>query len=225
MITAQVASIPDREQLLEQTVKSLLPQVDKLNIMLNYSYTPGFLRNLSLEIAPEKLNWWYFDNSKGDAAKFYGLKDVKGYIFTCDDDLVYPPDYVETMINELKKHENKVILTHHGRIMNEKPVFSSYSDRKAAFHWRDRQLESIQLDIGGTGVMAWHSDAFFPDIDRINIKNMADIWVAKFAKEQGVKIMLCPHKEDYLKYLHTKNTIWDEHYPNPGVQTDLYNSF
>lgn len=222
MVTAQIASIPDRERLLEKTINSLLPQVDILNIMLNnYPYIPSFCFK-------DKVNAACFDNSKGDAAKFHALESVQGYIFTCDDDLVYPHNYVERMVNELKKHENKVILTCHGRIMNDKPVHSSYTDRIAAFHWRDEQLKSVQLDIGGTGVMAWHSDAFFPDIDDIKIKNMADIWIAKFAKEQGVKIMLCPHKEDWIQYLHPERiapTIWDEHYLKPEAQTKLYNSF
>ena len=219
MVTAQLASIPDRVDLLEKTVNSLLPQVDSLNIMLNnYANTPHFCHNL-------KIKFCHLDNFKGDAAKFHGLKGVEGYIFTCDDDLVYPPDYVILTIKELKRHENRVILSHHGRQMRPKPVNNSYTDRIAAYHWNVGQPKCVELDIGGTGVMAWHSDTFFPDIDRITIKNMADIWIHGFAKEQGVKIMLCPHPDDWIQYLHPKNTIWDEHYSNPGQQTDLYNSF
>ena len=219
MVTAQIASIPDRVDLLEKVVNSLLSQVDNLNIMLNnYVNTPHFCHNL-------KIKFCHLDNQKGDAAKFHGLRYVKGYIFTCDDDLLYPENYVETMIKRLELHENKVILTNHGRIMNDKPVHNSYTDRKAAFHClKDADYEGV-LDIGGTGVMAWHSSAFFLDIDRITIKNMADIWVAKFAKEQGVKIMLNPHSEGWIKYLNPQHTIWDDHFPNPKVQTDLYNSF
>lgn len=219
MVTAQIASIPDRERLLKKVVDSLLPQVDQLNIMLNnYPKTPSFCNK-------PKVNHYHLDNSKGDAAKFYGLKNIEGYIFTCDDDLIYPPDYVELTIKELKKHGNRVILSHHGRQMPPKPVNNSYTDRIAAFHWNVGQLHCVELDIGGTGVMAWHSDMFLPDMDEITIKNMADIWVAKFSKEQGVKIMLCPHPDDWIQYLHPENTIWDEHYSNPGRQTDLYNSF
>ena len=219
MVTAQIASIPDRVDLLEKTVNSLLPQVDNLNIMLNnYVNTPHFCHNL-------KIKFCHLDNQKGDAAKFHGLRYVKGYIFTCDDDLLYPENYVETMIKRLELHENKVILTNHGRIMHEKPVSNSYTDRKAAFHCLKTENYDGELSIGGTGVMAWHSSAFFLDIDRITIKNMADIWVAKFAKEQGVKIMLNPHSEGWIKYLNPQHTIWDDHFPNPKVQTDLYNSF
>ena len=219
MVTAQIASIPDRERLLEQTVNSLLPQVDQLNIMLNnYPKTPAFC-------SKPKIKVYHLDNSKGDGAKFYGLKNISGYIFTCDDDLLYPPDYVETMVKTLKKWNYSVILSCHGRIMHEKPVTNSYTDRKQAFHCLKTENYAGLIDIGGTGVMAWDSRAFMPNIDRITKKNMADIWICKFAQEQGIQIALQPHLEEWIKYLHPHHTIWDDHYPHPEAQTNLYNSF
>lgn len=219
MVTVQIASIPDREKLLQKTIASLIDQVDQVNIMLNnYLYTPNFCYHAKIKV-------YHLDNSKGDAAKFYGLKNISGYIFTCDDDLLYPKDYVKTMIFKLEEWKNEVILTNHGRIMNEKPVRNSYTDRKQAFHCLKDVFSEVILHIGGTGVMAWHSEAFFPDIDAIDQKNMGDIWVAKFAHEQGVKIVLNSHIEGWIQYLHPSHTIWDEHFEHPEAQTDLYNSF
>jgi len=218
MVTAQLATIPEREELVKRTIDSLYPQVDKLNVMLN-----GWDHKPMME--DDELKFIHLNNSKGDAAKFHGLKKVKGYIFSCDDDLLYPRDYVRVMINKLQEHDNQVILTNHGRIMNPKPVSNSYTDRQAAFRCLGNVYEEHYLDIGGSGVMAWHSDYFFPDVDKVLIKNMADIWIAKFASEQGCKILLNPHKEGWIKYLHPKWTIWDDHFPNPQEQTDLYNSF
>jgi hypothetical protein len=219
MVTAQIATIPDRVTLLKITVESLIDQVDQLNIMLNgHQQVPSFLNH-------PKITYHFLDNSKGDAAKFYGLKNVKGYIFTCDDDLKYPGYYVQTMAFKLLQYDNQIILTNHGRIMNPKPVSNSYTDRKAAFHCLKEETQEVFLSIGGTGAMAWHSDYFFPDVDKITKKNMADIWVAKFAHEQGCKILLNPHRAEWIQYLHPQHTIWDDHFPNPQDQTDLYNSF
>ena len=148
MITAQIASIPDREGLLKKTMESLISQVDQLNIMLNcYDRTPSFCYK-------PKVQFYHLDNEKGDAAKFYGLKNIGGYIFTCDDDLAYPPDYVETMTKKLHEYNDKVILTNHGRIMMEKPVTNSYTSRKKAFHCLKEETLETFIDIGGTGAMA-----------------------------------------------------------------------
>ena len=219
MVTAQIATIPDRVDMLKVTVESLLPQVDQLNIMLNgHERVPSFCNR-------PKVSYYNRHNIKGDAEKFYGLRNIEGYIFTCDDDFAYPPDYVETMTKKLYEYNNAVIVTCHGRIMMEKPVTNSYTSRKMAFHCLKEETLETFLDIGGTGAMAWHSSAFFPDYNSINKANMADIWVAKFAHEQNVKIVHNPHREFWIKYLNPTWTIWDRHFPNPKEQTDLYNSF
>lgn len=224
--TAQIASIPDREEMLEKVVRSLRNQVNHVNVMLNgYDHTPFYLHKSGITVR-------HFDNSKGDAVKFYGLGNVRGYIFTCDDDLLYPEDYADVMIAKLKEHNNRVILTNHGRIMEDKPVSNSYTDRRGGIRNPDSKFHCLldapreaYLDIGGTGVMAWHSDYFFPDYEKITKKNMADIWVHGFAREQECKILHNPHREGWIQYLHPKHTIWDDHFENPQAQTDLYNSF
>ena len=109
--------------------------------------------------------------------------------------------------------------------MHPKPVTNAYSDRRLSFHCLDEVIYDGIVDIGGSGVMAWHSDFFFPDYEKITKKNMADIWVAKFAKEQGIKIIMNPHRSGWIHYLQPDNTIWDQTYEHPEEITELYNSF
>ena len=48
MITVQLASVPEREAMLEKTIKSLRPQVDKIWVGLNkYQHRPKFLREVN----------------------------------------------------------------------------------------------------------------------------------------------------------------------------------
>jgi len=216
---AQIASIPERAQMLKKTVESLYPQVDELNVMLNnYSYIPPWLEK-------ENINVVELDNSKGDGAKFYGLENKEGFIFTCDDDLIYPTDYVHEMTMKLYDYKISAILTNHGRVMNDKPVTSIYMDRKATYHCLETVTDEVHLDIGGTGVMAFHTRYFRPDYNKILIKNMADVWIAKFAHEQGCKIVMNPHHKDWLTYQHPDWTIWDEEIREHSFQTEIYNSF
>src|ERR1035437_5903791 len=75
-ITAQIASLPARVEMLKQTVASLRPQVHKIFVALNgYDFTPEFLK---------EGEYIHLDNSTGDAAKFYGVENLNGYIFLCD---------------------------------------------------------------------------------------------------------------------------------------------
>jgi hypothetical protein len=219
MITAQIASIRERARMLENTIQSLYVQVDHINVMLNnYPFTPSFLKDYP------GVTVYHLDNLKGDAAKFYKIPE--GIIFLCDDDLIYPTDYVAQMVWKLDEYAGKAIITNHGRIMNPKPVKNAYTDRKDKFHCLEEVLDEKEIDIGGTGVMAFCTSYFKPDYESVTIPNMADIWVAKWAKEQGCKIIINPHYAGWIEYQYPDGeTIWDQHYFNPEQITDFYNSF
>jgi len=49
--------------------------------------------------------------------------------------------------------------------------------------------------------MAWRSDLFRPLKDYFKRANMADIWLAKFAKENNIPIVCIAHEEGWLKYI------------------------
>lgn len=218
MITVQIASIRERAKMLEKSIQSLYMQADRINVMLNnYPFSPIFLEDY------ENLTVYHLDNSKGDAAKFYKMPE--GIVFLCDDDLIYPTDYIVNMLWKLDEYAGKAIITNHGRIMNPKPVKNAYSDRVERFHCLEEVLDEKEIDIGGTGVMCFHTNYFKCDYDKVTIPNMADIWVAKWAKEQGCRIIINPHPEGWITYQDPEWTIWEEHYNNPELITDFYNSF
>lgn len=197
-ITAQIASIPDRVHMLKQTVESLRPQVDRIFVALNsYPDTPDFL---------QPGEYIHLDNSTGDAAKFYNIENVRGYFFMCDDDLIYPPGYVQYMITNL--HKYNAITTLHGKVY-PRPVtaFRSFTTNiQCLAEWS----EDTQVDVPGTGVSCLHTDMINLRYSDFRIKNMADIWLAQFAYRQKVKIMALAHSAGYLKYLQPIETIFKE---------------
>jgi hypothetical protein len=195
MITVQIASIPDREESLRLTVNSLRSQVNNILVGLNgYDHIPDFLNNGE---------YVCLDNSRGDAAKFYDVEYLNGYVFTCDDDLVYPAGYVNYM--KRKVDEYKCIVTLHGK--HFLPNFSEFW-HCAVYPCLKELVTDVQVHVGGTGVMAFHTDYVKVKYSDFELPNMADIWMAKVAHEQGVRIMCIAHPEHYLKYIKPKTTLW-----------------
>lgn len=219
MKTVQIASIPDRERMLKKTILSLINQVDKIRVMLNgYPYIPDWLDGLA---GSYKIEYYQLDNSLGDAAKFYpGYSD--GYVFTCDDDLIYPPDYIETTVDAIDK--NNCIISLHGRVMRPRPIRDSYKDKKKWYHCLETVTGYHFVDIAGTGVMGFHTKYFIPTITKMIYPNMADIWVAKQAAEQNKTLMVMPHRQGWLEYQNPSNTIWDNRASNVKLQTAVYNT-
>ena len=212
---ACIASIPEREYMLAKTVASLRKQVDQVFVSLNgYDHIPDFLQDCTYEI---------LDNSKGDGAKFYFVEYLNGYIFTCDDDLIYPPDYVDYMIKGIEKYP-KCAVTLHGRDY-DRPVIN-FGLLKAGYPCLGDVAEDKQVDVGGDGVMCWHTDYLKVKFSDFLQKNMSQLYFAKLCYEQNVPIVVLKHQKGYLNYMNPEWTIWEESYKEQfAKQTELLKSF
>ena len=176
-----MATLPERSEIRRKAVDSLLPQVDSVTIRAG-------------------------DNNLGDANKFYGCEYFEGYVFICDDDLIYSPGYVDFMIGQIEKHGRKAVISLHGRIFNKFPITSYTRDFERIFCLRGNDKER-QVHIVGTGVLAFHSDAINLSIDYFESKNMADIWFSIACDKQGVKRIVPAFEKGLVKHLNPKNTI------------------
>jgi len=226
-VYACLTTLPERTQALEQTVNSLLPQVDKVFIFLhgyNPVDLPVFLEdNPKIELAYD-IEW----EDKGDIDKFHFVKEKKldGYILICDDDLIYPPNYTDVMTKTVDQCQGKALVTAHGSIMFPLPIANYYTDRYV-FPCLGEVGELTQVHIGGTGVMAYHSTLGF-DLDFTNkLINMADIHVGIWAKEKEIPIMVVPHEAGWIKhseYVEQKDTISGKTFHNTYEQVMAINS-
>jgi len=217
MITVQIATLPERESHLSLTVASLIGQVDSMFVALNgHKEVPSFL------LDNPKISYLLMDNSLGDGAKFYGTDKLDGYIFTCDDDLIYPQGYVEHMIQGLKRHGG--IVTALGKRYDKLPVESFGKGFTRLYSCLNRVHNDVQVHVGGTGVMAWHSDTIKINPHDFSRKNMADIWVSKLAYEQNIKITVLSHPRGYVIYNAFPWRIWAKD-RDDAYQTEILNSF
>lgn len=133
-----------------------------------------------------------------DNGKFYFLSklDKPVYYFTCDDDLEYPPTYINDMVEAIER--TKTIVTHHGRILMG-PNRNYYRGHQA-FRCLNDVNEELVIDVPGTGVTAFSTEYFNP----INLwaapqKKMSDIVFGYQAAIENKTITLLKHKAGYIK--------------------------
>lgn len=199
-----IASLPDRADCLFDTVKSLYDQVDKIIIGLNnYNEVPDFLKM-------KKVECYLLDNSLGDAAKFYKIDDYKNhYYFACDDDLIYPDNFCETLISKSKKY-NSIVGVHGAKI--SRPVNSYYRDRKV-YHTFDYLPQDVEVDVVGTGCCLIDTSILDLKLSDFKVPNMADIWLADTIKKQKLKSYVIQRGPNWIKYhpkMKGKWTIFDD---------------
>ena len=199
-----IASLPERKECLEETVFSLYDQIDKIVIGLNnYDDVPYFLHM-------KKIECYLLDNSLGDAAKFYKIDEyTNDYYFACDDDIIYPNNYCETLIEKCNKYKSVVGL-HGVNIIT--PVKSYYKNRQV-FHGFSELKNDVEVDLVATSSCLIDTSILKIKLDNFPIPNMADIWLGDLCKKQSIKSYSIQRKDKWIKYsgkMSDKWTIYDD---------------
>jgi hypothetical protein len=186
-----MATIPGREQACLDALESLIDQVDEIHLALNqHPVVPDWV--------PAGVHAVLTDG--GDEEKFRSCSALEPdvFFFSCDDDLVYPPDYVARTLARSRDGQRE-ILAYHGRILVT-PVTRFYlSGRK--FHWFHAVPEDACVHVGGTGVMAFLIDHFRPTPEMFprDYPLMADVHVAVAAQRQRIPIRALRHPAAWIK--------------------------
>lgn len=183
-VVAGMATMPGREKSSRLAYMSLKDQVDDL-----WVYDNGVFEDLT------------------DNGKFFFLKDYDEpiYYFSCDDDIIYPPDYVNRTLQAIDKYN--CIVTYHGRIL--RGLDRRYYSEHSALSCLHSFMQNIELDVAGTGVCAFRTDYFNPtEIWNSPDKKMSDLVFSLEAAKQGKKIMHIGHKAKWIQEINNEQTIY-----------------
>jgi hypothetical protein len=152
-------------------------------------------------IPPDDIVLW--DNSKNrdltDNGKFYVIekyKNVPCTILLCDDDLIYPKDYIAKCIKELDRHQ--CLISFHGRKLLG--TGRNYYRQHKAFACLNNYPQTIEIDVPGTGVTAFNNSYFNPhQLHEATDKRMSDLVFALEAAKFGKKIMHIGHTGNWIQ--------------------------
>ena len=189
-----IASIPERADSLRRTLASIAPQTDQVFLSLNdYTEPPQWLRDFpNVQATLRRLNG-------GDAEKFAAVDDWDGYVVTIDDDLLYPPDYVEALLDGLARHGGDKIVGFHGG-----KTLGFNGAALAATHKQIRCLGDLRVDdpdvnVLGTGALAYDASKVPVWRELFQSANMADVYLACHARTLGIPMVALAHKKGWLQ--------------------------
>ena len=220
-IICGMATVKGREEAFKDAVLSIIDQVDKLIIYQNgYKEIFDFLNNPKIEVYSSLET----GIDMGDAGKYYKLSEYNNhYYFSIDDDLIYPANYVSNMLDNLKKYNDEIIVTHHGRVLRN-DAKSYYKDAKIKYKCLDVVTNDDFVQFGGTGVMAFHTKLVKINFEYFRAPNMADIWVGLYARENNIPILVLSHSAGWIKHsdkFNLNDTIYAKHVNNSIIQDSL----
>jgi hypothetical protein len=193
-VLAGVASVPGRERSLARTVASLASQVDRIAVSLNgHEEIPEFLGGYPHASVVIR------DGGGGDGEKFAAVDDWDGLVVTCDDDLLYPADYVSRIEAGLDRYGPGVMVGFHGG-----RTLGWNGAHKAASHRSIRCLgelatDDVDVNVLGTGTLGFRPAEVPVWRDVFRTANMADVHLACHAQRFGIPMVALAHREGWLR--------------------------
>lgn len=205
-VVANICTIPERAPLLKQTLASITPQVDQINIYLDrYDSAPEFIKSCH----PNVKIYFHSDYPElRDNGKFIALAGITEpcYYFTIDDDIIYPPDYVERLILSIENYSQQAVVGLHGVLLPEHPTgyFTSY--RKVYSFNRELEADTLVNNLG-TGTVAFHTNLLRGlNVTYFKKPGMADLYFSVFCKKQHIPMVAIARPNEWLRELPSPNT-------------------
>ncbi|MEM9453154.1 MAG: glycosyltransferase family A protein [Myxococcota bacterium] len=193
-VVVSIATFPERRESLAQTLESIYPWVDRINLCLNeYESTPSSL-------VDDKIHVHIGGPDRGDAGKFLWSNAIEGYHFTCDDDIIYSRQYFEVLLTSIERYEREAIVGLHGSMLRrvDAPDFYSPQDRET-ITFRQRLVADRRVDFLGTGLMAYHTQHIHISPDAFPTMNMADVFLGIFASDHDIPLIQCASREPVVR--------------------------
>lgn len=197
-VVASLCSIPERSDVLRQTLASLAPQVDELHLYLDrYDAVPDFVRDCHPKLTVRRSH-----DLPGlrDNGKFIPLLDRPDdcYFFTADDDIEYPPDYVNAMVKKIEHYGRLAVVGVHGVLIPEHPTGYFSSFRRVHLFTRELEQDRLVNNLG-TGTVAFHSGRLKGlDYRHFTQSGMVDLYLAAFCKARGIPMVAIERPANWL---------------------------
>lgn len=177
-----MASIPTRARDLEQVLARIVPQVERLYLFLHgYDAIPAVARHSRIVpvLAPA-------DTPFRASGKFHGLlQQTAPCLYFCfDDDILYPPDYVERMAAAVCRYGGRAFVGVHGTDYPE-PGTSYARDRRTRPFPKRLRTDRV-VDELGFGTVAFASGLMNIDPRRWPHGDMEDLMLAIDAERNGI---------------------------------------
>jgi len=207
-INVFMATYPGGFRTVGKAIKKLLKQsltINNIILHVNGNLSPP---NLPTD---KRLTVIQSDKNLADNGKFRHMSQYSGYFLTVDDDINYPHDYVEKMIEYVDEFNRKAMVGFHAADLPFGPPttrWSHYKEMRRTHIFGSNQSTFTPINVIGTGTLAFHSDIGIPDWKKMDTLKMVDLHVAVWANQNNIGMYTCPRKKGWMKEF---ENIGDDH--------------
>jgi hypothetical protein len=218
-----MATFPGRAGVVEQAVASMADQVDRMNLVLNeYSEIPEWTRKYA------SLNPIIPEVDTKDTGKYLVPVADSDWLFTVDDDILYPPDYVQKSMESAQRLKPPgVIAGYHGTVYRKPRYLPSNRQirkllgldpnyivtRVNRFFFFNRLDRDHLVDELGSGTSFSLGQDVPPFSEVKTAQRFIDVRFARWAHQTGRKMVCLAHPEHWMQSISVPE------------ETSIYSSF
>lgn len=212
MRVGAIATYPGRAEVLEPTVRSIAPQLDRLSIVFNeYAAVPDWvadLPNVEPVLPPSDTK---------DTGKYFVPAPAGSWLFTLDDDIAYPPDYVARTLAgwhcaAARLGTERVMVGYLGWNFRKARLFPSrwmrriirYNPNYIARSWNTVDFRcplerAMIVEALGTGVALMRAEDAPAFADVRDAQKFTDVRLGLWCHRHGIVQVCLPRPEGYLR--------------------------
>jgi len=137
----------------------------------------------------------------GDTGKFLPLSSLSEacYYFVADEGIVYPPDYVASMIRRIEHYDRQVVIGVQGVLVPDHPE-GYFSDYRKVFSLKNGLERDALVNNLGTGTVGFYSGLLQGlDLSHFHKPGMTDLFLSLYCKERLIPMVAIARPENWLQ--------------------------
>ena len=193
---AAIATLASRTETFRKVLTTIHAQVEHVFVYLDgYEAPPAFLNDFD-RVTVQRADAF------GDlhaSSRFLCLQNLASpaVVALVDDDIIYPEDYVQRLVEVLQQVGGRAVVGVHGRIFM--PPHRSYVRDAMSFHFANALAKPCQVHELGMGTSAFVSSFLDVDPRRWDRCDMNDITIAIEAQRRGLPRVAVARAMGWLK--------------------------
>ncbi len=215
-----IATMPSRLKTFAQVLPVVARQVDRLFVFLDgFETDPSFIKAHSNVTVVRSQDTGDYHSS----GRFLCLQylDQPAVVFSLDDDIHYPSNYVLRLVAALERFEGKAVVGVHGTLFL--PPFTNYVSDRKCFHFQTGLLRFRRCDELGAGTTAFCTDTLNFDMKAWPTFRSDDGYLALEAKQRNMALWCVPRWRGWLRQIPDPQafSIWGQTLRDPCEKTAL----
>ncbi len=197
-----MTTIKNRFHNLEHIVPVMCDNADKVFIKVcgttEYPDVLDKYSNIVLEVTEDRL---------GSEQKFHGFKKIEedGYMFTCDDDILYTPEYFKTMKDTIDRYDKKCGVSLHAGRINFERLEKNYWKHRGMFSMYHPLAKDQMCNIICSVTASYHTSTFKIFPEQCNHSQMDDVFATVELARRDLKIISPAREKGLIKQLSIGN--------------------